>query len=67
LQLRIEAKNNNELSYSYRDNGVKKDEDPISNSNSQGINLIESLWTQMNGTYTQSMVPYYKMVGSIVL
>ena len=65
LILKIEATSTDELIYSYSDNGINKAEVQKDTSISQGIGLIESLWNQLNGTFTYSMIPNYKMEGSI--
>ena len=65
LSLKIEATSTDELIYSYSDNGINKAEVQKDTSISQGIGLIESLWNQLNGTFTYSMIPNYKMEGSI--
>jgi two-component sensor histidine kinase/archaellum component FlaF (FlaF/FlaG flagellin family) len=67
LVLKIEVTSSNELNYSYNDNGINKVDVPKENHISQGISLIENLWSQLNGTFTQTMVPNYTMKATIVL
>ena len=53
-----------ELKYNYSDNGsihadFKEDKD------SQGMGLIDSLWSQLHGNYKQSFNPNYQLEGSL--